>query len=70
MSKIRDLRLAAGMTQVQLAEAARTDQRMISRIEVGSNGADGTSLAVAARIAAALGVHAEELLDVRSSVVR
>lgn len=65
MSRIRDLRLAAGMTQVQLAEAARTDQRLISRIEVGSNGAGGVSLAVAARIAAALGVHAEELLDVK-----
>ena len=64
MSKIRDLRLAAGMTQVQLAEAAHTDQRMISRIEIGSNGAGGTSLTVAARIAAALGVHAEDLLEI------
>ena len=35
MSRLRELRLAAGLTQVQLAEASRLPQETISRAERG-----------------------------------
>jgi transcriptional regulator with XRE-family HTH domain len=55
---IRKLRKERGLTQAQLAQAADTDDKRISRLERGwTNPAWGT----ARRVAAALGVPLSEL---------
>ena len=55
--RVRAARVAAGLTQAQLAQAANVDRAYVSDIENGAN----TSLAVLGRLAGALG----RKLDVR-----
>ena len=52
-----------GLTQKQLAYLANVAQSCISRIESGERAANKLTLDVAARLAAALGIHAEDLLE-------
>lgn len=52
-----------GLTQKQLAAIANVAQSCISRVESNDRSAGNLSLDVAARLAAALGIRAEELLD-------
>lgn len=61
--KLRLLRKQKNMTQKQLEEASGIQFQHISRLERGERKIGGISLSVAARLAKALGVHAEELLD-------
>lgn len=51
-----EARIAAGMTQTQLAEASGVDQRVISRIETGSASA---SIKTLGRLAKGLGKRLE-----------
>lgn len=56
-------RKEAGYTQKQLADTAGVHINIISRIERGERSASKLQLDTAARIAKALGCHAEDLLD-------
>ncbi len=58
--RLRDLRLARGLTQVQLAGLCGMPQSTISRIESGST--TGVDFETLDRVAAALGVHPSELI--------
>lgn len=57
-TKIRELRLAAGLTQLQLAEMVRVSARTIISIEKEQY---SPSLMLAYRLSLALGVSLEEL---------
>lgn len=61
--KLRDLRAAAKLTQAQLAAAAGVNVRQIQKIEAGEIQIANVTLSNAARIARALGVRIEELLE-------
>lgn len=63
MTKLRELRKAAGLTQAELAAEAKTLSKVISRFETGERSINIATLIMAARIAKALGVHAEDLID-------
>lgn len=52
-----------GLTQKQLAGMTGLKTSYISRLEIGERSLGKLSLDVAARLAAALGIRAEELLD-------
>jgi transcriptional regulator with XRE-family HTH domain len=52
-----------GLTQKQLADMTDLRTSYISRLEIGERSLEKLSLDIAARLAAALGIHAEELLD-------
>lgn len=56
-------RKEAGLTQTELAKAAGVHITIISRIERGERSASKMSLDTAARLAAALNCHADDLLD-------
>ncbi len=58
--RLRELRLAKGLTQVQLAELCGMPQSTISRIESGST--TGVDFETLDRLAATLGVHPSELI--------
>ncbi len=58
--RLRELRKARGLTQVQLAELCGMPQSTISRIESGST--TGVDFDTLDRVAAALGVHPSELI--------
>lgn len=58
--RLRELRAAKGLTQVQLAELCGMPQSTISRIESGST--TGVDFETLDRLAAALSVHASELI--------
>jgi transcriptional regulator with XRE-family HTH domain len=58
--RLRELRVAKGLTQVQLAELCGMPQSTISRIESGST--TGVDFETLERVAAALGVHPSELI--------
>lgn len=60
---LRRLRLAAGLTQAQLATASGVNPRQIQRVENGESKAENLTLKNAVALAAALGVGAEELMD-------
>ena len=60
---MRELRKAAGLTQAELAAEAKTLSKVISRFETGERSINIATLIMAARIAKALGVHAEDLID-------
>lgn len=62
VSKIERLRLAAGLTQVQLAELSGYTQPKIAALESGAIGVANLPLSRAVALADALGVSAEELL--------
>jgi transcriptional regulator with XRE-family HTH domain len=59
--KIYRYRQRRGLTQRQLAEAARVPQPLISQIESGKRPGAHIHLAVAARLAFALGVSVDSL---------
>lgn len=63
ISQFRRLRKAAGLTQIQLAEASGVHVQQIRRIETGEIAVGNITLKNALALAAALGVRAEELLD-------
>lgn len=63
MTNLRELRKAAGLTQAELAAEAKTLSKVISRFETGERSINIATLIMAARIAKALGVHAEDLID-------
>lgn len=56
---VRALRKQRGMTQREVAEAAECEARYISKIECGSY---GLSIAMLARLAAALGTEGSKIL--------
>jgi len=58
--RLRELRKARGLTQVQLAELCGMPQSTISRIESGST--TGVDFDTLDRVAVALGVHPSELI--------
>ena len=60
---LQSLRAAAGLTQKQLAEAAGVNIRQIQKIEAGEIQNGNVTLQNAARLAAALGVTIESLLE-------
>lgn len=60
---LRERRSAAQLTQAQLAEAAGVNVRQIQKIEAGEIQIGNVTLTNAARIAQALGVKIEELLQ-------
>jgi transcriptional regulator with XRE-family HTH domain len=57
------LRKQAGLSQGQLAIATDISKTRISDYETGQRDIGGVSLKVAVRLARALGVYAEDLLD-------
>lgn len=61
--KLKRLRIDAGLTQAQLAEAAGVNIRQIQKIEAGEIQIGNVTLQNAARLAAALGVTIESLLE-------
>ena len=63
MTNLRKLRKAAGLTQAELATEAKTISKVISRFETGERSINIATLIMAARIAKALGVHAEDLIE-------
>jgi transcriptional regulator with XRE-family HTH domain len=58
VGKLREIRVAKGLNQRQLAEASHTPQATVSALELGKL---KPWPAVAARLSEALGVPAEEL---------
>ena len=62
-SPLRALRLDAGLTQAELSRLSGVNARQIRSIESGSIKIGNVTLANAAALAAALGIHAEELLN-------
>lgn len=64
--RVKQLRLAAGMTQADLARAANVSQGRIAHVEAVGGGLNSRSLT---RFAAALGVPAAVLLDDNEVVV-
>ena len=61
-SRLKQLRVEAGLTQGKLAEAAQINLRQIQKIEAGEIRLENVTLANAARLAQGLGVTIEELL--------
>lgn len=57
------LRKEAGLTQKQLADTAGVHINIISRIERGERSANKLQLDTAAKLAKALGCHAEDFID-------
>lgn len=64
---LRPIRVARGMTQMQLAQATALDQLTISRLETGKN---PPSLSTATRLAAALKVDVMDLYEVSPTIPR
>lgn len=58
--RLRDIRLASGLTQVQLAERCGMPQSTISRIESGTT--SGVDFETLDKVAAALEVHPSDLI--------
>ena len=63
MVAFRELRQAAGLTQAGLAEKSGVNIRQIRKIEAGDIRIGNITLTNAARLAAALGVRIEDLLN-------
>lgn len=61
--KIKEMRLNANLSQQQLANLADVPKISISRIERGERTAAKLELRTAAKLAKALGCHAEDLMD-------
>ena len=62
MSKLRELRKAAKLTQNQLADLAGVNARQIQRVESGDSDMANITLGNAIKLADALGVDVKELL--------
>lgn len=63
MTKFEQLRRAAGLTQKELSNLAHVKQGKISDYERGKRNIEYEPLSVASRIAAALGVSVEDLIE-------
>jgi transcriptional regulator with XRE-family HTH domain len=62
-NRLRELRKAKGLTQTQLAKLSNVSQPKISEYELGARNLDLVSLAVAKRLAKALGTTPDKLTD-------
>lgn len=62
MNRLKTIRLAAGMTQEQLAFASNVKISTIQKIESGFSDINGIRLDNALKLAQALGVAVEELV--------
>ncbi|MCI1936196.1 MAG: helix-turn-helix domain-containing protein [Bifidobacteriaceae bacterium] len=62
-NRLRELRKAKGLTQTQLAELSNIPQPNISEYESGARNLDLMTLAVAKRLAKALGTTPDKLTD-------
>ena len=62
-SRLRYWRCKKGMSQVKLATLSGIRQSRISELENGRHSVESITLRNAARLARALGVHAEDLID-------
>lgn len=60
---LRELRLKAGLTQKELAIRSGVHSRQIQRVELGTSKIENLTLVNAKRLADALGVPIEELLE-------
>lgn len=60
---VKELRAAAGLTQAQLAEAAGINVRQVQKIECGEIRTENLTLGNAVKLAAALGISAEQLIE-------
>jgi len=60
---IRDYRLARGLTQQQLADAAILNRSQIQKLERGEIQVGNITLSNAARLACALGIKIEDLIE-------
>lgn len=64
---LKELRKKAGLTQLQLAEKSGVNVRQIRRIELETSKIENVTLINAKRLADALGVKPEELLNEEAS---
>lgn len=62
---VRELRIEAGLTQGQLADASGVKLRYIQRLEAGTSKISGGSVEVGLAIAKALGVEIQEIADAK-----
>ena len=62
MSKLKELRLSAGMSRAQLSAASDVNARQIQRIENGEGDMANVTLGNAIKIADALGVDVRDLI--------
>ena len=60
---LRELRQKAGLTQKELAIRSGVNSRQIQRVELGTSKIENLTLVNAKRLADALGVSIEELLE-------
>lgn len=60
--KLKQFRVAAGLTQAELARRIGTKQPNIAKLETGKREMDGIEAATALKLARALGTTVEELL--------
>ncbi len=60
---LKDYRHAAGLTRAQLSEKSGVNARQIQRVENGESKIGNITLANAAKLAAALGIKIEDLLE-------
>jgi transcriptional regulator with XRE-family HTH domain len=67
VKRLRELRRAAGLTQIQLAEKAGLTQPFISRLERGETGVSVSNMVA---MAIAMGVRPSDLLDQSSAQSR
>ena len=63
MSKLQERRLAAGLTQVQLAEAVGIAKGVLCHYEQGSRNLDGAKLETLARLAIACRCTIPDILE-------
>lgn len=62
MNRLKSLRIAAGMTQEQLALAANINLSTLQKIERGFTDLEGIRLGNALKLAQALGITVEDLV--------
>ena len=60
---LRELRLKAGLTQIELSTRSGVNVRQIQRVELGTSKIENVTLANAKKLADALGVGVEDLLE-------
>ena len=63
MGKLKDIRIAAGLTQKQLAEMSGVNIRQIGRYESGTSDMSNATLSNALAIAKALNVEPRDLME-------
>lgn len=63
MSKLKDARLAAGLSQSELAKASGVSYRMVQYYEQGVKDINGAAAITVAKLAKTLGKRSEDLLE-------